>query len=165
MNYITIGTITKPHGVRGALGVKTDSDFKHERYRVGNTLYILCRGVRHAVTIRGHFEKGTVDVLSFEQFSSKEAVDPFRGCELQIDEATREPLEDDEYYFTDLIGLNVYVGTTKKGVVEAVRRYPQGEVLVIKREGENAALVPFSNRFVETVDEDKIVVIEMEGLL
>ena len=39
MNYIKVGTISKPLGLKGELKVATDSDFVTERFAKGNVLF------------------------------------------------------------------------------------------------------------------------------
>ncbi len=164
MGYIAIGTITGTHGVKGNLKVKTDSDFREMRYEKGNTLYILFQGKQVPVTVESYFTKGKVDVVKFEQLNNVEVAEMYRGCELQVDEDDRQSLEDDEYYFSDLVGLEVH-SDTFIGVVKEVRSFPQGEMLIVEREGKKDALIPFIDEFIVSVDETKIIIREMEGLL
>ena len=39
MNYIKVGTISKPLGLKGELKVNSDSDFVTERFAQGNVLF------------------------------------------------------------------------------------------------------------------------------
>jgi 16S rRNA processing protein RimM len=162
--YITIGTITNTHGINGAVTVKTDSDFKESRYKKGNKLYIQLKNEVLEVTVKGYFPKSTLDVLTFEEFSNIDEVLKFKTCALLVKDSDREALEEDAYYYSDLIGLKVYTDTLI-GSVKEVRDMPQGEMLVVERENKKDALIPFRKEFVKEVTEDKIVIIEMEGLL
>ena len=164
MTYIAIGTITKPHGVKGALSIKTDSDFKTERYAKGNTLYIQHKSTYLPVTVKGFFEKGSVDVLSFNEFDNINQVEAYRGCTVYVLDSDRKALEEDTYYYSDLMGLKVLT-TELIGVVSEVRTYPQGEVLVVKRENQKDVLIPFRKEFIKEVTEEAIYLIEWEGLL
>ncbi len=167
MEKIPIGTITKPHGIKGSVRVKTDSDFKASRYKVGNTLYIKHKNTYQSVTIAGFFEKGTLDVLTFEEFSDAQAVEKFRNATLYIDESSREPLEDDAFYYDDLIGLNVYLANQLIGSVKEVLDMPQAAMLRIDMGDNQTKLVPFLKVYVEAVDmaEKTITLKEVEGLL
>ncbi len=164
MGFIAIGTIVNTHGVKGNVTVKTDSDFKEERYAKGNRLYIKTATARIPVTVESFFVKKTVDVLKFQEFNSLDAVENLKGATLEVDEADRELLEDDTYYYSDLIGLEVY-GKDYIGIVDAIRSYPQGEVLVVGRESDKPALIPFRKEFIKRVSKTRIDIIEMEGLL
>ena len=165
MELIALGTITNVHGVKGALTIRTDSDFRTERYKQGNRLYIGFKDTYLPVTVHGHFVKGNLDVVSFTEFTSRTEVERYKGATLYIDAADRPPLrEDDTYYYSDLIGLEVYMGT-RIGTVKAVRETPQGHLLVIERPNKKEGLVPFRKEFVATVTDQRITLHEWEGLL
>ncbi|MFP4287091.1 MAG: ribosome maturation factor RimM [Candidatus Izemoplasmataceae bacterium] len=164
--YIPIGTITNTHGLKGAVSVKTDSDFKETRYQKDKALYILFKGEYLKVTIKGFFEKGSLDILTFNEYDSIEQVERFKAQTLYVLDQDREPLDEDTYYYSDLIGLDVFSESSKKiGTIKGLRDMPQGALLVVEREGLKDALIPFRKEFVKTVAKDHIVIIEMEGLL
>lgn len=164
--YIPIGTITNTHGLKGAVSVKTDSDFKESRYQKGSTLYIGFKGDYIEVTVKGYFEKGSLDILSFETFDSIEDVEKFKASTLYVLDQDREALEEDDYYYSDLLDLKVYnEEDTYIGVISAIKDMPQGALLVVKREGAKDALIPFRKEFVKEVSKERIIIIEMEGLL
>jgi len=165
VEYIAIGTIVNTHGIHGAVTVKTDSDFKESRYRVGNRLFINTTKGRVAVTVENHGVKKSVDILMFEEYDDINAVQGFKGCVLEVAENDREPLEDDAFYASELIGLAVRVNDEVVGVVRAIRHYPQGELLVVKRQGMNDALIPFRKEFVKRVTQASIDIDPPEGLL
>lgn len=164
--YIPIGTITNTHGLKGAVSVKTDSDFKETRYQKGNTLYIGYKGDYIEVEVKGYFEKGSLDIVSFESFDSINEVEKFKASTLYVKDDDRETLDEDDYYYSDLMDLKVVNEDNQTiGVVSAIRDMPQGALLVIKREGLKDALIPFRKEFVKEVTKTHIVIIEMEGLL
>lgn len=164
MTYIPIGKISKPHGVKGSVKIKTDSDFKDERYKKGQTLFIYFDKTYHEVTVQSRFEKAPFDVVTFDEINSVEAIEKYKGCTLYIKDDDRHDLGEDTFYYSDLIGLDV-VTDTFIGTVEEVRDFPQGAMLVIKREGKKNALVPFLKQFIKSVDDKTITVIDMDGLL
>ncbi len=164
MTYIPIGKISKPHGVKGSVKIKTDSDFKDERYQKGQTLYIYYDKTYHEVTVQSRFEKAPFDVVTFDEISNINTVEKYKGCTLYVKDDDRHNLDEDTFYYSDLIGLDVYTDNFI-GTVQEVRDYPQGAMLVIKREGKKNALIPFLKQFIKSVDKKKITVIDMEGLL
>ena len=165
MEYIAIGTVVNTHGIKGAVTVKTDSDFKDERYRAGNRLYIHTKKARVAVTVENHSEKKSVDILTFEEYDDINEVIAFKGCALEVASSDRQPLEADAFYVSELIGLEVRANDAIVGVVRAIRHYPQGELLVVAREGQKDVLVPFRKEFVKDVTNTRIDIDPPEGLL
>ncbi len=167
MKYIAIGTITNTQGIRGELRVKSDSDFKEERYAQGSVLYINHPKERRKVTVAKHREKGDMDIVAFEEIDSIDEAEQYKGCTLEVADMDREPLSEDEFYFDDLNGLSVVASGKTIGIVEEVLDMPQGTMLRVKRRGQKDALIPFLKVFIERVDlkRGEIEVKEVEGLL
>ena len=74
-------------------------------------------------------------------------------------------MEDDAFYFNELIGLDVYQDELI-GVVSDVRELPQGELLEVKT-NEKTILIPFQKEFVTNVDvkNKRIDVTLLDGFL
>lgn len=165
MELITIGIITNTHGLGGTLKVKSFTDFKNERYKKGNTLYIAFKNELIPVTVQKFQTVKTVEHIDFLEFNNINQVEKFKGSELRISKEYIHELEEDEFYFDELIGMDVY--TDKHvGTVKGVREVPQGELLEVDASSK-MVLIPFNRHFVKRVDknEKKIFLLEWEGLL
>lgn len=165
MEYIPIAVIVNTHGLRGTVKVKSFTDFKELRYQKGQTLYIAYRDQKIPVTVQAFRSVKTVDYLDFEEYSDINLVEKFKGSELLLNRSDMHELEEDEFYYEELIGMIVYTDQLI-GVVSEVRDLPQGQLLVIKKE-KGQALVPFRKEFVKEVNkqDQTITLIEWEGLL
>ena len=86
--------------------------------------------------------------------NTKEEADALRGTELYADRDKLPNLPDDEFYHTDLIGLEVLdTGGTVLGHVRAVHNHGAGDILEIHGPGRTATLlIPFTKKAVPTVD-------------
>jgi len=166
MEYIKIGVITNTHGLKGTVKVKSFTDFKEERYNKNNPLYISFKNEYIKVTVKQYKTVKTVEHIDFNEFDSINDVEKFKGCDLFYPKEFMHELDEDEFYFDELIGLDVYEKELVGKVIE-VREYPQGEYLVIERKNQKNVIVPFMKQFVEKVDRKagKIVLKEVEGLL
>jgi 16S rRNA processing protein RimM len=103
-------------------------------------------------------------IVSFKEFNDINQVEKYKNCGIYADRDTLEPLDEDEVYINDLIGMDVYNEDKKFiGKVIDTREYPQCYYLVVKGETKNH-LIPFIEEFVTEVT-DVIVIHEMEGLL
>jgi len=166
MELITIGVIANTHGLKGTLKVKSFTDFKEERYRKGNTLYIAFKNELIPVTVQSYKSVKTVEHIDFQEFTNINQVEKFKGSEIRISTEYIHELEEDEFYFDELVGMEVY---TKEvvGIVTGVREVPQGELLEVKTNAKKITLIPFNKHFVKSVDKtnQKIVLLEWEGLL
>lgn len=100
--------------------------------------------------------------------TTKEQADAMKGTSLYADRDRLPSLPDDEYYHTDLIGLEARdTGGVLLGTVGAVHNHGAGDLLeVIQSGGKPSLLVPFTMAVVPTVDlTARRVVVDMpEGL-
>ena len=87
---------------------------------------------------------------------SKEDADALKGVRLYADRDQFPSLPDDEYYYTDLIGLPVFdPGGAALGEVKAVLNHGATDILEVKVPGtSDTALLPFTQEAVPTVDID-----------
>lgn len=167
MEYMKIGAIANTHGLRGTLKVKSFTDFKEERYKKGNTLYIAFKNDYIPVTVSKMKTVKGLEFIDFKEYTHINEVEKFKGSELFINkEDIHEIDEEDAFYYNDLIGSEVYTDGPI-GIVTDIRVYPQGEYLVINTEEKKNVLVPFLKQFVKEVDtKGKIIYLsEWEGLL
>jgi 16S rRNA processing protein RimM len=99
---------------------------------------------------------------------TKEEADALRGTELYVDRTRLPSLPDDEFYHSDLIGLQaVDTGGAILGLVAAVHNHGAGDILEITGPGRKTALMlPFTLAAVPTVDlaAGRVVVDLPEGL-
>ena len=99
---------------------------------------------------------------------TKEEADALRGTELYVDRARLPSLPDDEFYHSDLIGLQaVDTGGVMLGSVVAVHNHGAGDILEITGPARKTALMlPFTLAAVPTVDlaAGRVVVDLPEGL-
>jgi 16S rRNA processing protein RimM len=99
---------------------------------------------------------------------TKEEADALRGTELYVDRTRLPSLPDDEFYHSDLIGLQaVDTGGVMLGSVVAVHNHGAGDILEITGPGRKTALMlPFTMAAVPTVDlaAGRVVVDLPEGL-
>lgn len=98
--------------------------------------------------------------------TSKEEADALRGVSLYAERSALPSLPDDEFYHSDLIGLEVRdTGGKLLGRVSAVHNHGAGDILEVTG-GAKALLLPFTRAVVPTVDlsAKRIVADPPEGL-
>lgn len=100
---------------------------------------------------------------------TKEDADALRNTTLFADRAKMPSLPDDEYYYTDLIGLSVLdTGGKVLGTVKNVMDHGAGDLLELNVPGQSETiLLPFTQAIVPTVDlpSKRIIADPPEGLL
>lgn len=162
MKYYRCGKIMTTHGIRGDLKVQVLTDF--DRFKKGNRLYIKHKEEYIPVIVAKASSFGNYLLVSFEQLEDINLVEKYHLDDLYVSEEDRlETLEEDEFYYSDLIGLSVYNQAGEaRGVVEEVKELPQCDYLYISYQGKKY-YVPFLNEFILEVS-DRIIVKEIEGL-
>lgn len=167
MKYVSIGKITNTHGLKGTIKVKSFTDFKEDRYKKGSLLYISFKGDYIPVTVSHHRYVKTLDYLTFKEFDDINMIEKYKGSFLMFNKEEARTLEEDEFYFDELIGLKVFAGKELVGICSDVREYPQGEIIEVKRDNKKDALIPFRKEFIKEVNKDRkrITLHNWEGLL
>lgn len=98
----------------------------------------------------------------------KDEADALRGVRLFVPRSALPNLPDDEYYYSDLIGMVVVdTGGEMLGKVRAVHDHGAGDILEVRLKSGGDALLPFTREIVPTVDmtAGRIVVDPPEGAL
>lgn len=99
---------------------------------------------------------------------TKEQADALKGVQLFAPRDRLPALPDDEFYYTDLIGLEVLdTGGAPLGRVKDVQNHGAGDLLEIQAPGQSATvLLPFTREVVPTVDLEagRIIADPPEGL-
>lgn len=164
MNYFLVGEIINTHGIKGELKIKSETDF--DRFEKGNKVFVKKRNEYIKMIVSSHRVHKGFDLVSFVGYEDINLVEQFKGLSIWIDEDSLEELDDDEYYFHDLMNMPVYNQyDVFIGNVCEIRDLPHGDILEIEREGKKNALVPFNKEFIIDVTDEKIIINEIEGLL
>lgn len=167
MDLVLLGKIIGTHGIKGEVKVLSDSDFKSERFKIGNTLYLRQKDQNIPITINSYRVHKGLDLITFNDFKNINEVLPFVGLEIYVNYSNQEGLKKDEYYYPDLLDCKVFDRKNNfLGLVSDLREVPQGTILEITYEGK-VSLVPFHREFVLEVDvkNKKIIIEPIEGLL
>ncbi|MDQ7080640.1 MAG: ribosome maturation factor RimM [Paracoccaceae bacterium] len=85
---------------------------------------------------------------------TREQAEALKGVRLYADRSVLPSLPDDEYYYADLIGMDVHdTGGALLGKVTAVHDHGAGDLLeVAQPHGKGSFLLPFTREVVPTVD-------------
>lgn len=161
MKYNICGKILKTFGLKGEVKVLNSSDFN--RFVKNKELYYLENGIYKELKIKEVKDSSSL-IVSFYGYDDINKVLSLIGYDLYA-KREKEDLKDNEYYYSDLIGKDVY---NEDGVLRAkvkdVRELPQGKYLLCVKDGKNK-LIPFNEHFIKDVLDDRIIIIEIEGLL
>lgn len=148
-NPILMARIGAPHGVRGEVRVKS---FAAEPMALGD-YGVLADAQGRKFKIKAVRPSKTVLVVRFAGIDSREAAEALNGVELFIDRSALPEPEEDEFYYSDLIGMIVVDAKGEKlGTVRGVEDYGSGDVLEIALAGGSSEMVMFTQDNVPEVD-------------
>jgi 16S rRNA processing protein RimM len=145
---VLVGAISGAFGVKGEVRLKS---FCAEPADIAlySPLWSENGDRQFALTITRTIPNGFSARISGVQ--TKEQADALRGARLFADRAALPSLPDDEFYYSDLIGLQVLdTGGTVIGTVADVQNHGAGDILEVK--GAKPMLLPFTKAVVPTVD-------------
>ena len=161
-----VGVITSPHGLRGEVKVYPTTD-DPSRFKILKELILKEKRSERVLKVRSvKFFKQFV-ILGFEGLNRIEDVESLWQCPLLVERKDAVPLEEDEYYIADLIGLSVRrEDGTEIGTLKEVLETGANDVYVVGREGQKDLLLPAISQCILDVqpEEGFITVHIMEGL-
>lgn len=178
VDEVVVGRVGRPHGVRGELSVEPRTDEPERRFAAGSALLGRREGPGPTPAPASTGESLIVAasrwhqhrlLVRFEEVTDRDAAEALRGLVLTVrvreDEAPEDP---EEYYDHQLVGLAVLTTEgTPVGEVSEVMHTGAQDLLVVRRDGREDALVPFVAALVPEVDlaGRRLLVADRPGLL
>ena len=178
--YAIVGLIRKAQGIRGEVVVEPLTDKPDVVFASGSRVFAgtadgdlaVVRDVRGeeetptlTITEAKPFKKGLI--VRFEELRDRDSAELWRGRYLLAPFAELPPLQEDEVYLHDLIGMSVVSVTGDSlGAVTTFYELPQGIMLdVQKRHG--SVLIPYRPEIIVRTDIEArtIVINDTLGLL
>jgi len=162
LEFLTIGQILAPWGVKGKLKVKVITDFP-QRFAPSSKIYIN----RQPMTIDStEWHKGKA-IIKLNQIDTIEAAQRLRGQPIEIHHSQAYPLPEGQYYHFQLIGLEVWTtqGKLLGNITEILTAESNDNYVVSGDKGE--ILIPAIEDVVKSIDLDsrRITIEPIEGLL
>ena len=166
-DFLQVGVITATHGIRGEVKVFPTTD-DPDRFLDLETVYLDTGREKKLLTISSvKFFKQFV-ILKFKEFDNINDVEPFRKKSLLVTREQAVPLEEDEYFIADLIGLRVITDEDKVlGELTDVLETGANDVYQVTDENGKEILLPAIKDCILSVDLEKgeMKVHILEGLL
>jgi 16S rRNA processing protein RimM len=165
-----LGYIIKTHGLRGQVVAEFEVD-DLTAYKKLKTIYLAFPAAPAKLQAydveKVQPQAGTRVLLKFKGIERIEEAEPLRGAQLYLPLTELPALDDDQFYFHDVIGFTVVdenLGTL--GTVENFYELPQQDVLAMRYQGQEV-LIPVVDELVSHADmEAKQIFVNLpEGLL
>ncbi|EMR03856.1 ribosome maturation factor RimM [Cesiribacter andamanensis] len=148
-----LGTIQKPHGLRGEVAVFLDVD-DPSLYTELESVFVDQGGQLIPFFIEGVNVQAQKAIFKFEEVDSVEAAGSLTGRELYLPLAALPPLEGNAFYYHEIIGFRlVDVTSGEVGTISEVISGQQ-DLLVADRAGIEI-LVPLHDELIVRLDREK----------
>ncbi|KGL40892.1 ribosome maturation factor RimM [Listeria newyorkensis] len=164
-----VGKIVNTHGLMGEVRVISQTDFADERFAPGNELFLFAKGSKkpEKLIIKTHRKHKNFDLLTFEGIIGINNVERMREGMLKVPESQLGDLEENEYYFHEIIGCEVYTEEGELlGTISEILTPGANDVWVVQTKGQKDKLIPYIADVVQSVNikDKKITISVMEGL-
>lgn len=152
-DLITIGTVIKPHGVRGEVVVLPHSDRPHRFPQLRQAYVPGPAGGSREVHVEHVFPHKERFVVKLKGVDTMDDAEGFRGMDLRIGEEALEALPEGQYYYHQLVGLSVVTDDGERiGEVAEIQQHAAVPTIVVKGRFDKELLLPFVDEFVKDVD-------------
>lgn len=164
VEYVAVGRVVRPHGVRGTLLVEAISEMIHS-LEPGVEVYLEgAEGPTLVEYLRAH--RGRY-LLALEACTDRDQAEQFRGAEVRLRGDRTQDLAEGEYFHWQILGLEVLTedGETL-GQVTRILETGANDVYVVEKPGEKELLLPAIDSVILDVDlnEERLKVRLIPGL-
>lgn len=162
---VCVGVVTGPHGVTGAVRVKSFTARPEDIAAYGP---LADESGSRQFTLRLVGVAKGVLIGRLSGVEDRNRAEALRGLRLYLPRAALPPPAEDEYYHADLLGLDAVLGDgTPIGRVRAVHDFGAGDTLEIARPDAAPVMVPFTRAVVPAVEiaAGRLVIDPPPGLL
>ena len=149
-NRICVGTVTGPHGLKGDVKLKSYTENPKDVAAFGP---VTDKSGKQSFEIRIISAKQKGLVVELSGVRGREAAEAIGGTDLYMSRDLLPELEEDEFYYSDLIGLPVeHQNGEAIGVVSLVDNYGAGEVMEVDLKDGGTEMFQMSREVVPEID-------------
>lgn len=150
MNYLLIGEIVKPQGIKGELKVQPYLDDPSVFAQL-KTVLVETKAGKEERRVLGARSAPNGVFIFLEKVYTREAAESMRGARLHASRESLPACGEGQYFIADLIGLPVYAGQEHLGRLADVLKLPANDVFEIATEKGSKRYVPFVKSLVEKI--------------
>jgi 16S rRNA processing protein RimM len=158
-----LGRISGLFGVRGWVKVFSETS-PREQILHYDPWILRQQGGERVCRVKQGRRQGKSVVVQLEGYADRTTAEALLGAEIYILPGQREPLDHDEYYWSDLIGCQVSNQQQELlGEVDHLLETGANDVLVVKRHNRQQ-LIPFTDPWIVSIDiENQSIVVDWES--
>lgn len=164
--FLQVGVISSTHGIRGEVKVFPTTDDSLRFKKLKKVLLDTGREQLELEVQSVKFFKQFV-IVKFKGIDNINDIEKYKGKGLFVPREDAVPLDKDEYYIADLIGIEVFTEDGRFGVVKDVMETGANEVYIVESDDHGEVLIPAIRQCVldVNVEEKKMLVRLLDGLI
>ena len=165
--FFQVGVISSTHGVHGEVKVYPTTDDPKRFLKLKEVLLDTSKGYMPLKVEKVRFFKQMV-IVKFEGYDTIESIQMYRQKGLYVPREQAVPLEEDEYYVADLLGMDVYLEDGELfGKIRDVMQSAANDVYIIRSLSHGEILLPAIADCVKevSVEENRMVIHLLDGLI
>jgi 16S rRNA processing protein RimM len=149
-HLVRLGVISGAHGVKGQVKIRSFTAVPEDMASYGDLRDKSGKIYRLAITGQG---KERVLIASVEGVASRDEAEKLRNIELYVERGALSCLNENEYYYEDIIGLAVFTrDNALYGRLIAMHNFGAGDIAEIKRASGEEEFQPFSKATFPVID-------------
>ncbi len=156
-NMVLLGTATRPHGIKGGFAFNLEN--KEDSVLANKSTFLAIPLQGSSIAKDGQDLKiksisfGNKVIVYLEGVDDRNITESMLPFEIYVDRSIFPEPDEDEFYMTDIVGLDVYDLETEKVVGKVVKYFDNSAhiVLVTKVNGKSVD-IPFVDQFVKLVN-------------
>jgi 16S rRNA processing protein RimM len=154
--FYRVAVIVNTQGLQGEVRVKPFTDFSNERFKKGVILALFDKSgkfVKNLTVSRGRAAKN-LWIVKFAGLDDINEAEKLRDFTLKIAAENLSSLDDGEFYYHEILGLDVYDEVTgdKIGQISEILQPGANDVWVVKRTDKPDLLLPYIRSVILSVD-------------
>lgn len=150
MNHIFIGKVVGTSGIKGYIKINTSTEYPQD---MSNFLKIFDQNGQEFKISKFISSKGSVAIVQLENIFTIEEAQNLINTELFTEKSALPELNNDEFYYANLIGLKVYLENNEYvGVVINVMNYGASDIIEVETTAGELQLYPFIDEVIVAVN-------------
>jgi 16S rRNA processing protein RimM len=138
--YLVVGRVARPHGVRGALVVEPSSKVI-ESLRPGSIVFL--GDSEHAFTIENIRPHHKRFLVTLDGIADRDEAEQYRELDVRLSFEDSEPLTEHEYYYWQILGMQVITDEEEQlGEVVDIIETGANDVYLVRDEQGTELLIP-----------------------
>jgi len=164
--YVLLGKVAKPHGLKGEVKIHAFSDDPHSMLGYQKILLVDQKGkLSPELKVEKSRLQGKAVVYKIESVKDRNDAESIHGMGILIYKEDLQNIEEDEYYWHQFYQLPVHTEDGKYlGIVDSIFSNGAQDIMVIK-DGDNEFLIPILSDIIKEHTENGVVITPPPGLL